>query len=221
MAAIVETPSGGTTTGKPWVWIDDRRRRRRRHNHLLSLGHETVHYVSIPPASGSSPRATGWQLGSAGGRRHVCRRLYKAAGALGPGTRRARYWPKTCGLRRSCAATTSWHSGWRAPCSRLDDRCPASVSIVGFDDSPAGRVLQSGPHYCASGFRARLGRACFAKLLAILGRGTRARPDAQPESPADGPGKLRPTGTGRWRPREAALANGERYRPVVSPALAW
>ena len=61
MAAIVETPSGGQITGRPWVGIDDRRAAKEATQHLMSLGHETVHYVSIPPANGSSPRAMGWQ----------------------------------------------------------------------------------------------------------------------------------------------------------------
>ena len=113
MAAIVETPSDGQITGRPWVWIDDRRAAKEATRHLLSLGHETVHYVSIPPANGSSPRARGWQAALLEAGVRVPPPVHGGWGP-GPVTKPARYWPETCGSRPSCAATTNWHLAWHA-----------------------------------------------------------------------------------------------------------
>jgi DNA-binding LacI/PurR family transcriptional regulator len=61
MVGIVETPVGDEGAGKPWVWIDDRRAAAEATAYLLSLGHRTVHYVSIPSSTESSQRLAGWR----------------------------------------------------------------------------------------------------------------------------------------------------------------
>ena len=61
VAAIVETPSGDEAEGKPWVWIDDRVAAKEATNYLLSLGHRTVHHLSIPTWTGTSRRMSGWR----------------------------------------------------------------------------------------------------------------------------------------------------------------
>jgi hypothetical protein len=60
MVAAVETPAGDQGDRKRWVWINDREAAARATEYLLSLGHRTVHYISIPSSTGISPRLTGW-----------------------------------------------------------------------------------------------------------------------------------------------------------------
>jgi len=55
MVAAVETPAGDQGDRKRWVWINDREAAARATEYLLSLGHRTVHYISIPPQPGSAP----------------------------------------------------------------------------------------------------------------------------------------------------------------------
>ncbi len=107
MAAIVETPSARTAASQPWVWIDDRKAAKEATNHLLSLGHRTVHYVSIPPCSEASHVRPG------GARPYkrpasLCRCLSKADGPPAryeAGQRLAQDLPRYCGpvrQRRAC-----------------------------------------------------------------------------------------------------------------------
>jgi DNA-binding LacI/PurR family transcriptional regulator len=168
MAAIVETPSGGKITGRPWVWIDDRRAAKEATRHLLSLGHETVHYVSIPPANGSSPRAMGWQAA-----------LLEAGVRVPPPVQSG--WGPRSGyeagqvLARDLRVTAvlcgndELAFGVARAMNEAGRSVPASVSIVGFDDSPAAAFYSPALTTVRLDFRA-LGGACFAKLLAILGR---------------------------------------------------
>jgi DNA-binding LacI/PurR family transcriptional regulator len=168
MAAIVETPRGREAAGKPWVWIDDRKAAQDATNHLLNLGHETVHYVSIPPCSESSPRATGW------------RSALMKAGVSVPEPVRAGWGPRSgyeAGLRLAedlrvtavLCGNDELAFGVARAMNEAGRSVPGSVSIVGFDDTPAAAFFSPALTTVRLDFPA-LGRACFAKLLAILGR---------------------------------------------------
>ncbi|MCI3273501.1 LacI family DNA-binding transcriptional regulator [Streptomyces cylindrosporus] len=69
-AAVVERPQEGHTGGRrPEAWLDDRAAAAQATRYLLSLGHRTVHYMSIPSSTARvGQRAEGWReaLGHAG-----------------------------------------------------------------------------------------------------------------------------------------------------------
>ena len=75
---------------------------------------------------------------------------------------------------------------------------PGSVSIVGFDDSPPAAFFSPALTTVRLDFAA-LGRACFAKLLAIVGRD-----EATPEAPSPRAQLIIRESSGpptaRWRP---------------------
>ncbi|WP_107430353.1 LacI family DNA-binding transcriptional regulator, partial [Streptomyces bobili] len=62
VVGVVETPTSPPGGDRPWVWTDDREAAYEATRHLLSLGHETVHYVAIPSSTRrTSARTTGWR----------------------------------------------------------------------------------------------------------------------------------------------------------------
>ena len=197
MAAIVETPSARTAAGQPWVWIDDRKAAKEATNHLLSLGHKTVHYVSIPPCSEASPRATGW------------RSALQEAGVTVPPPVQGGWGPRpgyeagqrlAQDLRVTAVLCGNDELAFGVARAMFDvgRSVPGSVSIVGFDDSPPAAFFSPALTTVRLDFAA-LGRACFAKLLAIVGRG-----DATPEAPSPRAQLIIRESSGpptaRWRP---------------------
>jgi DNA-binding LacI/PurR family transcriptional regulator len=167
VAAMVETPSGDEAAGKPWVWIDDRRAARDATNYLLGLGHETVHYVSIPSSTNTSQRMLGWRsaLEDAGVR--VPKPLQAGwdpqSGSQAVQRRLARD-PKVtavlCGNDDlAIGVMRAIHEAGRA--------IPDDVSVVGFDDTPLSAFYIPALTTVRQDFAA-LGKACFAKLLSLL-----------------------------------------------------
>ena len=89
VVGVVETPASPPGDDRPWVWADDREAAYEATRHLLSLGHETVHYVAIPSSTRrTSARTTGSQqaLKEAGAPRP---RPLQGSGARRAATRRA------------------------------------------------------------------------------------------------------------------------------------
>jgi DNA-binding LacI/PurR family transcriptional regulator len=167
VAAMVETPSGDEAAGKPWVWIDDRKAARDATNYLLGLGHETVHYVSIPSSTSTSQRMLGWRsaLEDAGVR--VPKPLQAGwdpqSGSQAAEHRLARD-PKVtavlCGNDDlAIGVMRAIHQAGRA--------IPDDVSVVGFDDTPLSAFYIPALTTVRQDFAA-LGKACFAKLLSLL-----------------------------------------------------
>lgn len=131
VVGVVETPASDPTGDRPWVWTDDREAAYEVTRHLLSLGHETVHYVAIPSSTRrTSARTGGWRqaLKEAGAPEPLpCR----AVGAPPAATRRAWHSPGIRPSPRSCAATTTSPSVCCAPCTRPVARCRARSAWPG------------------------------------------------------------------------------------------
>ncbi|WP_460062712.1 substrate-binding domain-containing protein [Streptomyces sp. YKOK-I1] len=165
--AVVETPASPPRDGRPWVWTDDRRAAYEATRHLLSLGHETVHYVALPSgARRTGPRTSGW------------RQALRDAGAPQPRPLHGGWGPEaghTAGLRlaRDPAVTAvlcgnddlalgvlrALHESGRA--------VPGEVSVAGFDDAPHAAFLTPELTTVRLDF-AGLGRAAFARLHTAL-----------------------------------------------------
>ena len=166
VAAIVETPPGNEAAGKPWVWIDDRKAAGDVTNFLLGLGHETVHYVSIPIQTTVSQRMLGW------------RSALETAGVTVPKPLQGGWEPQSgCEMGQRLARDPKVTAvlcgnddlafGVMRAMHKAGRAIPDDVSIVGFDDTPLSAFYTPALTTVRQDFVA-LGRMCFAKLLSLL-----------------------------------------------------
>ena len=166
MAALVETPTGDEGEGKPWVWLDDRKAALDATRYLLSLGHRTVHYVSIPYSSRVSQRLEGW------------RDALTAASAPVPEPTRVGWTPQSGYLAGQKLAADPRVTavlcgnddlalGVMRAMHEAGRSIPEQVSVVGFDDVPAAKFLTPPLTTVRMDFTG-LGRACFALLRGLV-----------------------------------------------------
>ncbi len=214
MAAIVETPRGAEAEGKPWVWIDDRKAAKDSTNYLLSLGHNTVHYISLPATRDDTQRMLGWRSALEAAGAEVPEPLQ---GGWGPRSgfeaaqrlaRDAKVTALLCGNDDlAIGAMRAMHIARRT--------VPESISIVGFDDVPMAAYCSPALTTVRQDFAA-LGKLCFAKLLSLLGPGAGIAepswPQAElvvPESAGPAP-RSQPSSV---RPRRHPAAGSSLLRP--------
>jgi DNA-binding LacI/PurR family transcriptional regulator len=166
MAALVETPTGDEGAGQPWVWLDDRKAALDATQYLLSLGHRTVHYVSIPYSTRVSQRMAGW------------RAALEAAGAPVPEPVPGGWTPRSGYLAgqalaadRSVTAVLCGNDdlalGVMRAMHEAGRAVPEQVSVVGFDDTPTAEFVMPPLTTVRMDFTA-LGRACFALLRGLV-----------------------------------------------------
>jgi len=202
MAALVEAPARDPGPERPWVWLDDRKAAVQVTRYLLSLGHQTVHYVAIPSSTHASQRQAGW------------RQALEDAGALVPAPLPCGWTPRSgyeagqvlaadpavtavlCGNDDlALGVMRAMHAAGRA--------IPGDVSVVGFDDTPVAEFLTPPLTTVRLDFN-ELGRACFALLLALIERRDDALPHTRRPEPeliireSAGPPSL-PRGSGTTR----------------------
>ncbi|MET9244020.1 LacI family DNA-binding transcriptional regulator [Nonomuraea sp. NPDC003709] len=171
VTAAVERPDDGSG-GDPWqLWLDDRAAAAHATRHLLSLGHQTVHYVAIPSSTSALPQRTrGWQD------------ALRAAGRPLPDPLRGGWTPRSGYLAvRSLLADRSVTAilcgnddlalGVMRAAREAGRDIPGDLSVVGFDDTPASAYLHPSLTTVRLDFEG-LGRACFGLLL------RRLRPEA-------------------------------------------
>ncbi|MER7480207.1 LacI family DNA-binding transcriptional regulator [Streptomyces sp. NPDC126510] len=184
-AAVVEAPPPGSSPGRPAVWADDREAARAATEHLLSLGHDTVHYVAIPASTGPrrsvGPRAEGW------------RQALESAGVAAPEPS-GKGWDAQSGyeagekLARDPEATAilcgndDLALGVLRALHHAGRRVPEDVSVIGFDDAPHSAYLTPSLTTVRMDFQG-LGRAAFGLLRARLDTDRRASV-AVPAEPA-------------------------------------
>jgi DNA-binding LacI/PurR family transcriptional regulator len=168
MAAMVEAPARDLGPERPWVWLDDRKAAVQATRYLLSLGHQTVHYLAIPSSTHTSQRQAGW------------REALEEAGAPVPAPLQCGWTPRSgyeagrvlasdpevtavlCGNDDlALGVMRAMHAAGRA--------IPGDVSVVGFDDTPVAEFLTPPLTTVRLDFN-ELGRACFALLLALTNR---------------------------------------------------
>ena len=177
-AAAVEVPSEHTGAG-PWCWIDDRSAATMATEYLLSQGHRTVHYVSLPLLSDTSERLEGW------------RAALVNAGAPVPETVGGDGWDAAAGYRAGrmlAAAANAAADGVTAILAGNDELAigvlramyeagraiPGDVSVIGFDDAPQSAYLTPALTTVRQDFTG-LGRAHRRPA----GRHTRTRPPGE------------------------------------------
>ncbi|MFD0307750.1 LacI family DNA-binding transcriptional regulator [Streptomyces sp. NPDC127119] len=167
VVGVVETPARPPGGDRPWVWTDDREAAYEATRHLLSLGHETVHYVAIPSSTRrTSARTSGWQ------------QALKEAGAPQPRAVQGSWGPAgghAAGLgfagNRAVTAILCGNDDLALGVIRaLHEKgrsVPGDVSVAGFDDAPHSAFLTPSLTTVRLDFTG-LGRSAFGLLHSVL-----------------------------------------------------
>ncbi|MGW2615373.1 LacI family DNA-binding transcriptional regulator [Streptomyces sp. NPDC001500] len=175
VVGVVETPARKPPADRPWVWTDDREAAYEATSHLLSLGHETVHYVAIPSGTRrTGARSAGW------------RDALRAAGAPRPRPVRGGWSPAdghaaVRGLVADPAVTAilcgndDLAVGVLRALHEAGRSVPGEVSVVGFDDAPHAAFLTPSLTTVRLDFTG-LGRSAFALLHGVLEESAQVAP---------------------------------------------
>jgi DNA-binding LacI/PurR family transcriptional regulator len=171
LAAIPETVPvvalSGVRGRRPQAVLDELRAAQALTEHLLELGHATVHHIRIPPSRREDGRTTGW------------RRALKAAGVATAPTPLEATWEPESG--RLLAARLVEDPSVTAVFCGNDEiamgvikgiteaglRVPEDISVVGFDDHPLARMWTPALTTVRQDF-AGLGRRGFGLLLPAM-----------------------------------------------------
>ena len=171
--------SGIREVGVPQAVLDETRAAEELTNHLLDLGHTTVHHVRVPPSRKEDGRTTGW------------RRALKKAGRSVPALHDAGWDPRTAvGVGRRLAEDPTVTAvfcgndeiamGVIRGLSDAGRAVPADVSVVGFDDHPLA-ALWSPPLTTVEQDFAGMGRRGMGLLFAeIAGEPTKRYSSTRP-----------------------------------------
>ncbi len=154
--------SGARDTSVPQAVLDETRAAEELTNHLLSLGHRTVHHVRVPPSRREDGRTTGWK------------RALRKAGRVIPEMCDASWDPRTgveVGARLAAMADVTAvfcgndeiAMGTIRGITDAGLRVPDDISVVGFDDHPLA-ALWSPPLTTVDQDFANLGRRGFQLL---------------------------------------------------------
>lgn len=169
-AAVVEAPPQGQSPGLPAVWADDREAARAATEHLLALGHDTVHYVAIPTSTGTrgsvGPRAEGWRqaLEAAGvAAPEPCGKGWDSQAGYEAGKKLARNREVTAIL----CGNDDLALGVLRALHHAGRRVPEDVSVIGFDDAPHSAFVTPSLTTVRMDFQG-LGRTAFGLLRTQL-----------------------------------------------------
>lgn len=168
MAAVCESVLGHEATPQArerWAWFDEVSVAREATEHLLGLGHRTVHHIPIPSSTGVGARQQGWEL------------ALTQAGAPVPPVPVFDEWTVAAAHRyatglladRSVTAVLCGNDDQAVGVMRaahdLGLRVGRDVSVIGFDDIPSAEFLVPSLTTVRLDFKA-LGRRAF-ELLGI------------------------------------------------------
>jgi DNA-binding LacI/PurR family transcriptional regulator len=162
VAAAVEASEATRRHPYPCVWLDDRAAAADATRYLLGLGHETVHYVSIPSSTRTSDRTEGW------------RTALRAAGVRVPDPIPGGWAPQSgyeAGRRLAAdervtavlCGNDDLALGVLRAMREAGRPVPSRVSVVGFDDGPQSAFYAPALTTVRLDF-VGLGRDCFRLL---------------------------------------------------------
>ena len=182
VVGMVERPAAGhVPDGRPQLWIDDREAASRATRHLLGLGHQTVHHLSIPSSTQKlSQRTQGWQDALTAAGRPV---PPQHAGGWTPrsGYLAARALVADRSVTAILAGNDDLALGVLRAAREAGRDVPGDLSVIGFDDAPQSAYLAPALTTVRLDFEG-LGRAGFGMLHNLLDPRT-APPPATWEEP--------------------------------------
>jgi DNA-binding LacI/PurR family transcriptional regulator len=166
VAAVVEASEARRRHPYPCVWLDDRAAAAMATRYLLELGHQTVHYVSIPSSTRTSDRMKGW------------RSALQAAGVAVPDPVPGAWTPRSgyqAGLRLAAdervtavlCGNDDLALGVLHAMREAGRSVPGDVSVVGFDDAPQS-AFYAPPLTTVRLDFVGLGRDCFGLLQGLV-----------------------------------------------------
>jgi DNA-binding LacI/PurR family transcriptional regulator len=173
VTAAVERQPEVTGDRSRQVWLDDRDAAGQATRYLLSLGHDTVHYLAIPSSTSAvAQRTQGWADALADAGRPVPEPLQ------GGWTPRSGYLAAQTLLASSpvtalLCGNDDLALGVMRAARELGRDIPGDLSVAGFDDTPASAYLNPSLTTVRLDFEG-LGRGCFGLLHKHL------EPDAAP-----------------------------------------
>ncbi|WP_211244286.1 LacI family DNA-binding transcriptional regulator [Actinospica robiniae] len=168
VVGIIERPAtGNLPDGRPQVWIDDREAASRATRHLLGLGHQTVHYLSIPSSTQKlSQRTRGWRDALTAAGRPVPQQ-HAADWTPRSGYRAARELVADPGITAILAGNDDLALGVLRAAREAGRDVPGDLSVIGFDDAPQSAYLAPALTTVRLDFEG-LGRASFGLLHNLL-----------------------------------------------------
>ena len=168
VVGLVERPATGhVPNGRPQVWIDDREAASRATRHLLGLGHQTVHYLSIPSSTQKlSQRTQGWQDALVAAGRPVPHQ-HAAAWTPRSGYLAARQLVADPSITAILAGNDDLAIGVLRAAREAGRDVPGDLSVIGFDDAPQSAYLNPALTSVRLDFEG-LGRASFGMLHNLL-----------------------------------------------------
>jgi DNA-binding LacI/PurR family transcriptional regulator len=160
--AVAAAVEASTRYPCPCVWLDDRAGALEATRYLLGLGHETVHYVSIPSSTHTSDRTAGW------------RAALQEAGVAVPDPVAGGWTPASgyeAGQRLAAdnrvtavlCGNDDLALGVMRAMREAGRPVPSNVSVVGFDDAPQSAFHAPALTTVRLDF-VGLGRDCFRLL---------------------------------------------------------
>lgn len=183
--SIVGRRAGSKKKAAAWAWFDDIAAARAATQHLLQLGHRTVHHLAIPSSTRVGDRQRGWE------------QVLTEAGAGVPQPVAAKGWSTSAAHAAALDLLRERHDADGHPVTALlcgnDDQAlgvlraardlglsvPGDLSVVGFDDVPGAAFYAPSLTTVRFDFAA-LGRRTFE----LLGIGQRSADSAEVVVPA-------------------------------------
>ncbi|RDG39086.1 LacI family DNA-binding transcriptional regulator [Streptomyces corynorhini] len=175
VVGVVETPASPPGGDRPWVWTDDRVAAEEATRHLLSLGHETVHYVAIPSSTRrTAPRTAGWRAALREAGAPEPRPLQGGWGPAG-GHAAGRRLAGDPAVTAILCGNDDLALGVLRALREAGRDIPGEVSVAGFDDAPSSAYLTPSLTTVRLDF-AGLGRAAFGLLHDVVEESARVAP---------------------------------------------
>lgn len=168
VVGVVERPADGNApTGRSQVWIDDRKAAGHATRYLLGLGHQSVHYLSIPSSTAQlTQRTHGWQDALLAAGRPVPEQL-DAGWTPRSGYLAARRLLTDPSVTAILCGNDDVALGVLRAAREAGRDVPGELSVIGFDDAPQSAYLAPALTSVRLDFEG-LGRAAFGLLHKLL-----------------------------------------------------
>lgn len=177
--SIVGRRAGSSASAAGWAWFDDTRAAQTATEHLLGLGHRTVHHLTIPSSTPVGDRQRGWEQALAGAGAAVPEPVVVDDWGIGAAHRAALELLRTHDdVTAVLCGNDDQALGVLRAARDLGLSAPQDLSVVGFDDVPGAAYYAPSLTTVRFDF-VSLGRRTFE----LLGTGHRSADGGQVQVP--------------------------------------